>query len=63
MASEFVTRRQWDSYASRIFRANMKRDGRSSGRLAIAARAQRHIIEVRDDGMFVEAGWRESMRG
>lgn len=59
---EYVTFREWDSYARRIERANLRRDGRSLSFTGIAARAQKHIIECQRGGMVVRPGWRQAMR-
>ncbi len=61
-ATEFVTNRQWDAYASRVFNANIKRASHSLSPAGISRRAQAHIVEVRDGGMVVKAGWREAMK-
>lgn len=62
METEVVTHRQWDSYATRIERKNLREHGRSLCRTAIARRAYDHIIEIREDTMIVRPGWREAMR-
>lgn len=61
-ATEFVTNRQWDAYTSRIFNANVKRTGRSLSPAGISRRAYAWIVEHRDGGMLVKAGWREAMK-
>lgn len=62
METEVVTRRQWDNYAARIERKNLKERGHSLTRTAIAYRANSYIIEIREDTMIVRTGWREAMR-
>lgn len=62
--TEFVTDRQWDSYATRIEQSNLKQLGRSVTRSGIARRAQSFIVEIQPDrrGMIVKKGWRKAMR-
>jgi len=62
---EFVTNQQWDSYARRIERANLRARHSSLTASAIARRASAHIVEIQPDhkGMFVRPGWHEAMRG
>lgn len=62
METEVVTHRQWDSYAARIERKNLKEHGHSLSRASIAYRANAYIIEIREDTMIVRTGWREAMR-
>lgn len=60
---EFISRRQWHAYASRVYRATMKREGRSLTQVGIERRASAYITEIREDGLVVKAGWREAMKG
>ena len=62
--SEIVTGKQWDSYAQRVYREQMKRDGHSVTASTIARRAGHLIIEIYhgEDKMLVRPGWREAMR-
>lgn len=62
--TEFVTYRQWDSYAMRVEKANIKREGRSLTAGGIANRARFWIVEIQDDkkGMIVAKNWREAMK-
>lgn len=64
MDSEFVTNRQWDSYATRIMNKNLKLNGHSLTRSGICRRANDFILDIRSDqgGMIVKIGWREAMR-
>ena len=62
--SEFVTNRQWDSYATRIMNKNLKLNGHSLTQSGICRRANDFILDIRSDqgGMLVKTGWREAMR-
>ena len=61
--TEFISGRQWDSYARRIERANIKATGQSITFTGIARRAQSFIIEMlENDTMLVHKGWREAMK-
>ena len=64
MDTEFVTHLQWQSYAKRIERANLKASGTSLTFTGIAHRASGYIVEIWDDegGMIVRKGWREAMK-
>lgn len=62
--TEFVTDRQWDGYATRIERQNMKNHHHSLTRTGIASRARSFIVEIRSyqNGMIVRLGWRDAMK-
>lgn len=62
--TEFVTNRQWNSYACRIQNANLKKYGTSLSATGIARRASIFIIDIQNDrdGMIVKTGWREAMK-
>lgn len=61
--TETVTHRQWDNYARRIEKKNLREKGRSLTYSAIARRANDHILELLDDKtMLVTPGWREKMK-
>lgn len=62
--TEFVTDRQWDSYARRLEKKNLKERGESLTAGSIARRANRFVVDVRPDqkGMIVEVGWRLAMQ-
>lgn len=60
--TEFVTHRQWDSYAKRIERRNLRQFGRSLTFTGIACRANSYIVEIRSEGMIVRPGWRAAMQ-
>ena len=61
---EFVTRKQWDGYARRIEKKNMKEHGHSITFSGIARNANSYIVEIELDsgGMWVKKGWRKAMR-
>jgi hypothetical protein len=64
-SAEFVTFKAWESYAKRLERANLKRDGRSLTWSSIASRANACVLDVQADrgGMLVRPGWRAVMEG
>jgi len=61
--TEMITEKQFDSYARRIERRNLKLRGRSLTALSISRRANCFIVDIRNDGtLLVRDGWREAMR-
>jgi len=62
--TEYVTSKQWESYAKRLERKNLKENGRSLTFIGIASGANGHIVEIQSDNglMIVSSGWRESMK-
>ena len=62
--TEFVTDRQWDNYARRIEKRNLRLYGHSLTFTGIARRANAFIVDIRSDqkGMIVLVGWREAMK-
>jgi hypothetical protein len=63
MDTEFITHRQWDNYAKRVEKRNLRQHGSSLTFTAIAHRASAFIVEIRSEGMIVRKGWREAMKG
>lgn len=63
METEFVTNRQWDGLARRIFKKNIKDRGQSQSEASISRRANTYIIDIQTDrkGLIVKVGWREAM--
>ena len=61
---EFVTNRQWDSYARRIEKANVRKYGHSITQSGIASRANKLIVDIQSDknGMLVQIGWKDLMK-
>jgi hypothetical protein len=47
--TEFVTDRQWDGQARRIFKKNIRDHGQSLSESAITRRANSYIIEIMPD--------------
>ena len=62
MDTEFITHRQWDNYAKRIEKRNLRQHGSSLTFTGIARRASGFIVEIRAEGMVVYKGWREAMK-
>jgi hypothetical protein len=64
METEWITYRQWESYAKRCAHANLKREQTSLTASSIARSAQHLIREIRDDShtMQVCGDWRAVMR-
>lgn len=63
MDYEYINSKQWQSYAKRVERANMKANGQSLTFGGIASRANQFIVELRGEGtMVVRKGWREAMK-
>ena len=62
--TEFVTDRQWDGYARRLMKANLKAKHVSLTQIGISGGASSYIVEIRSDqkGMIVRTGWREAMK-
>ena len=60
MDTEVVTRRQFQTYAIRLERQNLRERNQSLSALSIM-RAVR-VIETRDDSLVVPADWRKMMR-
>lgn len=62
--TEFVTHKQWQSYALRIEKANLRDHGTSLSFSYFAKKARNHIIEIQDDrkGMIVTKGWQKTMK-
>jgi len=62
--TETVTFAQWDNYAKRIERKNLRECGRSLTFSGIANRANRFVIDIQPDHkvMIVKKGWREAMK-
>lgn len=63
METEFITHEQWDNYARRIERENLKKHGRSLSFSGIGRRASACIVDIQERGMVVQVGWRQVMRG
>ena len=61
---EYIGKKQWDSYARRIEKRNLKTCGKSLMASGIARRARKYIIELRLDtnSMVVRKGWRKAMQ-
>jgi hypothetical protein len=62
MDTEFITHRQWDNYAKRIEKRNLRQHGSSLTFTGISRRASGFIVEIRAEGMIVYKGWRETMK-
>lgn len=62
MDTEFITHRQWDNYAKRIEKRNLRQHGSSLTFTGIARRESGFIREIRAEGMVVYNGWREAMK-
>ncbi len=62
METEFITHRQWDNYAKRIEKRNLRQHGSSLTFTGISRRASGFIREIRAEGMIVYKGWREAMK-
>jgi hypothetical protein len=60
--TEWISIRQWHSYARRIERRNMRQCGASLSATAIARRASAAIVEIQTERMRVRAGWRQAMQ-
>lgn len=62
--TEVIKGKQWDSYARRIERRNLKANGSSLSAASITMRARGYIVDIRNDEgtMVVRKGWREAMR-
>lgn len=62
--TEMITGRQWDSYARRIERRNLKTDGVSLSAGSIKMRVRGYIVDIRlgEQTMLVRKGWRAAMR-
>jgi len=62
--TEMITGRQWDSYARRIERRNLKTNGVSLSAASIKMRAREYIVDIRlgEQTMLVCKGWRAAMR-
>ena len=65
MKTEFVTDRQWDGLARKIFKKNVSNHGQSLSEAGISRRANSYIVEIQSDkkGLIVKAGWRAAMHG
>jgi len=61
---EYISNKTFTSYARRIERERMRKNGESLTAGSIARAAQGFIVEVRDDGrnLIVRTGWRDAMR-
>jgi len=64
MKTEAVTYKQWDSYAKKIERKNLKESGESLTFSSIAQKASNYIVESQPDNKIIIAkkGWREAMK-
>ena len=62
METEFITHRQWDNYAKRIEKRNLRQHRSSLTFTGISRRASGFIREIRAEGMVVYNGWREAMK-
>jgi len=64
MCTEWVSCKQWENYAKRIERKNLREKGTSLTFSSIERRAYPYVVEVRPDQkvMLVKVGWREAMR-
>jgi len=63
-SNRFVSDRQWDSYARRCERNELKEHGTARAAVTISNVCGRYIIEERPDHklVLVREGWREAMR-
>lgn len=59
---EFITNRQWDSYARRLERSSLRTHGKSLTATSIARYANCYVVEVCEGGAFVRSGWRKAMK-
>lgn len=62
MSFEWITRQQWDRYAKRIEKANLRRFGKSLNFTSISRHAMQYIIEVRDNNILVREDWKSMMK-
>jgi hypothetical protein len=58
----WISIRQWNSYARRIERRNLRQYGVSLSSTAIARRAGASIVEIQTERMLVRSGWRQVMQ-
>ncbi len=60
---EAITIKQFDSYARRCERANLKQYAKSLTAGSIANRAQPYILECQgEDVLIIKPGWRDAMK-
>ncbi len=61
---EYITYQQWENYAKRIERKNLREKGTSLSFSGIAMRANKHIICIEHDTniLIVKPGWRKRMK-
>jgi hypothetical protein len=61
---EYISRKQWFSYARRIEKRNLKETGRSLTYTGIQQRARSFVVSIQidTDTMIVKKGWRDAMK-
>jgi hypothetical protein len=59
---EWISIRQWHSYARRIEHRHLRQYGASWSSTAIARRASAFIMEIQSERIRVRAGWRQAMQ-
>ena len=64
MKTEFVTYRQWEGYARRLERTNLRNRSESLTAVGISRGAEDCIVEIQSDrgGILARAGWKAAMR-
>lgn len=60
--TEFITHKQFNGYANRVFSRNMRLYGTSLSPASISRRARQMILSIEGTGMMVNPGWREAMK-
>lgn len=58
---EWITPKQWESYARRVEKKRLKEAGKSMTAGSIARQANHCICEVQANLMIVRKGWRQAM--
>ena len=60
--TEWISIRQWNSYARRIERRRLRQYGMSWSSTTIARRASAYIVEIQTERIRVRTGWRQAMQ-
>lgn len=62
MDTESVTHHQWDNYAKRLEKKNLREFGTSPTFTTISRKVNKFTVDIREEGIIVHKGWRQAMK-